>query len=799
MTTMMNARADHPVGDRAWLRRLTSELTRDAAAAEELFHDVTAIAAAAPHGDIGAPRPWLRSVARRQAARAHRDAKRRARREHAAARPEALPSALEEAERRELECHLRAAVRDLHEPYRTMIQLRFFDDCKPAAIARRIGVPVETVRVRVRRGLTMLRERLDAAFGQRTAWLALVARVDARAAATSVTGVGLAPWVAGVAMLGAVALAGVAVLRPETAPVGPEQVAAADRVAPIEADSDPSPPPPDFRRTAVTAADHASAAAPVRSESGPTTNAPMVVDSRRGTVVLGILERIATAQRALAADACIDADGDGVGEHGYLLELMGHVERPGARAPSRAVAMEAARLRVALGTAHPRSQSPITAGVAKSNDYAFQMFLPGAHGTPLAEAAQGGPAAPFPDPDRAERSWCCYAWPLTPRDGVPEPVFFVDQTGMVLAADNVRGAYAGVGRGPSPAAALRADTSGAVGDASAASDPHRRGWDGQVWQPAVRPPTATTSLEVVDHAGAPVPDVRVAIWTADDAALDELDVAAQQRALAGVTLAVGGHSRTDAKGRITITGPVLASPVVVVSVGRSHLVPTRVSVVERRLRVELPRITGARYERSHANESAAIATLKNISSAQAQCQAAGVIDANGNGAGEYGYFAELAGVAFVRGPDGPSDDKIAPPVLSSAFGNLHPASEGLRANIVVRSGYCYQMFLPGASGHAVPEAPTGGAGLVAPDPGSSEVIWCCYAWPTTFGESGQRAFFVNQNGDVFASGNEITRYSGVHRGPLPNAIFPPSGDGKLSQQLEAKATGTDGEEWSVVF
>jgi hypothetical protein len=43
------------------------------------------------------------------------------------------------------------------------------------------------------------------------------------------------------------------------------------------------------------------------------------------------------------------------------------------------------------------------------------------------------------------------------------------------------------------------------------------------------------------------------------------------------------------------------------------------------------------------NEMAAIASLKNISSAQAQCQASGVIDSNNNGQGEYGFFAELAG------------------------------------------------------------------------------------------------------------------------------------------------------------
>ena len=61
--------------------------------------------------------------------------------------------------------------------------------------------------------------------------------------------------------------------------------------------------------------------------------------------------------------------------------------------------------------------------------------------------------------------------------------------------------------------------------------------------------------------------------------------------------------------------------------------------------IAIPNLLSARL---NANESAAIATLKNISSSQSQCQASGVIDANSNGAGEFGYFGELSGAQFVR-------------------------------------------------------------------------------------------------------------------------------------------------------
>ena len=79
--------------------------------------------------------------------------------------------------------------------------------------------------------------------------------------------------------------------------------------------------------------------------------------------------------------------------------------------------------------------------------------------------------------------------------------------------------------------------------------------------------------------------------------------------------------------------------------------------------IAIPNLLSARL---NANESAAIATLKNISSAQSQCQASGVIDTNANGQGEYGYFGELAGRVGVRDNTGnASTALISPPVLSS--------------------------------------------------------------------------------------------------------------------------------------
>ncbi|MCB9890700.1 MAG: prepilin-type N-terminal cleavage/methylation domain-containing protein [Planctomycetes bacterium] len=211
--------------------------------------------------------------------------------------------------------------------------------------------------------------------------------------------------------------------------------------------------------------------------------------------------------------------------------------------------------------------------------------------------------------------------------------------------------------------------------------------------------------------------------------------------------------------------------------------------------IAIPNLMAARI---NANESAAIATLKNISSSQAQIQAAGIIDANGNGAGEYGYFQELSGARNVKtGTPATSVTvsavKVAPPVLSGAFGKVDTTGR------VLRSGYYFQMYLPGVGADFLAEAdPT--AAYPTVDPSQSEVLWSCYAWPASFGNSGKRAFFVNQQGDVMATSNATTKYSGTTTPPSGGAAYVTVSGVTLSMAAEVavNTTGTDGMRWTVV-
>jgi hypothetical protein len=78
-------------------------------------------------------------------------------------------------EKLELQRLVAGLLRELEEPLRTAVLLRFFEGKTPSEIAAAQGVPAGTVRWRISEGLRRLRERLDERHGgQRDAWRALL-------------------------------------------------------------------------------------------------------------------------------------------------------------------------------------------------------------------------------------------------------------------------------------------------------------------------------------------------------------------------------------------------------------------------------------------------------------------------------------------------------------------------------------------------------------------------------------------------------------------------------------------------
>lgn len=115
-------------------------------------------------------RPWLARVAKNLALDHLRDARRRGARESAAATPEALPSTADVLQREEERQRVVLAVLGLPQPYRNVVLLRYWEELAPASIAARLDVPGATVRSQLRRGLALLRERLDGDYGDRRGW-----------------------------------------------------------------------------------------------------------------------------------------------------------------------------------------------------------------------------------------------------------------------------------------------------------------------------------------------------------------------------------------------------------------------------------------------------------------------------------------------------------------------------------------------------------------------------------------------------------------------------------------------------
>jgi len=311
-----------------------------------------------------------------------------------------------------------------------------------------------------------------------------------------------------------------------------------------------------------------------------------------------------------------------------------------------------------------------------------------------------------------------------------------------------------------------------------------RGTDDQIWQPVAMVKTVSSRLVVRGTDGNPIAGVGITVGPA-------AWFAGTESVSLGDSPYAVGLAITDAHGEAPFTSVPTRDAHAVLTLGGAFL-PEALQLEQRTeghvLIVDHVKVSQLLAAMQNANESAAIATLKNIRSAQAQMQACGASDANRNGAGEYAFFAQLSGAAEVTNPAAPAGEmKINPPVLSSWFRNVH-------GSCVVRSGYVFQIFLPGKDGWLA-EAPCGGARDVAVDPGSAEVSWCAYAWPVDAGHTGTRAFYIDQAGDLLGARNEERKYSGRDKRPAPNAAQ--TGDAKVLRPA-ANVAGHDGQVWNVI-
>lgn len=214
------------------------------------------------------------------------------------------------------------------------------------------------------------------------------------------------------------------------------------------------------------------------------------------------------------------------------------------------------------------------------------------------------------------------------------------------------------------------------------------------------------------------------------------------------------------------------------------------------------------------NESAAIDALLAIVDAQERAREAGALDADGDGHGEYAFLGELMGLAvrelpLLEGEEQAPVLHVDPATLPADFGTLTQSSRG---TVLLRDGYAFQVHLPGPSGEGenidiypgLTESGAAGVGgsapqAVQPDPVASAHVWACYAWPLEHGRTGERAFFVNQEGVVVETANGSGVYVGLERVPRFDAALSASGRGNLlAAPGWADGPTGDGLQWSAV-
>lgn len=182
-----------------FVHALARKLVLDPNSADDIAQQTWLAALEHPPMEVDSRTAWFSKVVRNFSRLLYRGEQRRRTREEKAASHDLSPSPEEISEKLETRRQLIDAVQDLEEPYRTAIVLRYYEDHPPREIAKRLGVPTETVRTRLKRGIERLRVRLDKAYGgDRKAWclalaplagLKLKATAQAGSAAGTITGV----------------------------------------------------------------------------------------------------------------------------------------------------------------------------------------------------------------------------------------------------------------------------------------------------------------------------------------------------------------------------------------------------------------------------------------------------------------------------------------------------------------------------------------------------------------------------------------------------------------------------------
>ena len=157
---------------REFLYRVVNGLLGDSHDSDDVVQQTWVAVLTTSSDTVRKPKTWLAKIAKNRSIDLIRRRRVRRVREQGVDEPSSGPSPDESLENDSVRSTVCEAVSRLSEPYRTSIELRFFEGLPPREVARRMGVPVETARTRIKRALASLRTRLDSDFpGGREAWV----------------------------------------------------------------------------------------------------------------------------------------------------------------------------------------------------------------------------------------------------------------------------------------------------------------------------------------------------------------------------------------------------------------------------------------------------------------------------------------------------------------------------------------------------------------------------------------------------------------------------------------------------
>lgn len=160
---------------------------------------------------------------------------------------------------------------------------------------------------------------------------------------------------------------------------------------------------------------------------------------------------------------------------------------------------------------------------------------------------------------------------------------------------------------------------------------------------------------------------------------------------------------------------------------------------------------GCSRARVSSNEVSVYGKLKDLCAVQDDLRASRALDADGDGAGEYGLLQDLAG----------------------------QWAEDLRGESAERSGYLYRVYLPSGTD-------------------CREERWAAYAWPVEAGVTGNRCFVINQEGQIYQAPNAGPRYDGQDAPADGNEAYAEGAKNMEGSIVSDGNESADGQRWTPI-